>query len=1379
VSPVNPTRISRFEVLDRLGHGGMGVVYLASDPMLGRTVAIKVLSEFSAELRARFAREARSAAFLSHHNIVQIYDIGEDEGRPFIAMEYVDGETLGELIRRRPMFSLDRKLRLMLELCSGLDYAHRNGLIHRDIKPANVMITSAGVVKILDFGLARLATEITQAGLTRVGQILGTPHYMSPEQVEGRQQIDHRSDIFAVGLVLYELLTYRKAFPGDSPHSVMHRIVHNDPPPIVEFCPSIDPDLVEVVNKAIQKAPEDRYSTLAQVAGDLTRILGKLPEPADDSTVRMEQILPTKRTEGNVRTPTPNVRHIPNLESIERRRAAQIEQHIEQALKRYQAGDYQMAIEECESAVVLDPQNARVLDLLQRAHAAIEDQQVQRWLQDAEDHLAQGALSEAQVLIEESLELRPELAEAQRLHGALEERRRENERVRERARALGAALNRARAHLEARALEAALRSVNEALAYDPTHAEAKELKQRATDALEQRQREHEHEQRALEAVATARAHAAYERHEEALRLLRGFSPAHALVDAAMAEIVADHAALQQRRREEEDARRRRAAEEERSRREAEQLVRQLEAARRRDQEEERRRQETELPRREASAAAHKLAARDALQADHFSDAMTALELAHAATPNDPEIGDLRAQIEIALTRHDEALRLRNKVAQCMESATKFLEAGDLGTALRCVDAALAVQSGNQAATELRTKISALINARSEQEQRQRAGERAIIRARQMFVSGEYEAAIHFLEEFVPAALVAPVVQELRTELRNVVWRRQEEEARKAADLEAAQRAQEEERRRVTEAASRIAEEETARRAAEATAQRQARERALRESEERALRQAEDHAHREAKEVRREGQEQALRNVDEEFGPKTDRATPRPRVSRGAILALAAAVLAMVFGSWFLRRPAPPPPPIQEPKPTVMAAELVKRAEAEYTAGHVSQSIATALSALDRETGYSGATSLLQRIRSEATKAATAARDDAIAQRADGGEPFKKATGLLTAANGLTDLRQTDLAVQQYHKAEEAFRTAIAAIATDPNAFLDLARRAGAHSDAAIQYAQDGLKIDPTHRGLREFLHDLRTHAEKRASSARDDAARAGATEGGSTSFKEAVDRMREASRIDSPAQTREAVNIYAAAQKLYEQATGEANTSRLQLKREALEHVAEGRRQLEANDLKDAREELNQAEQKHGGTLEATILRRDIDLAEAHAAEMAKEAKRRDRENEIQAYLGRAKALTPADRVPFLGQAQERFPNEQRITEALAAARAEARKAPVPTREITPIVRKLLDAYYDAYRAMDFTALKVVFPNATDQDRKRLKALSDNYTSCTYQRGEPIIKSVADTDLYATVDVTETCIPKVRTSPIPPLTSRAQFYIVNHPGKGWIIETGP
>ena len=222
--------IGRYQLQEKLGQGGMGVVYRAFDSLIERVVAIKVISspiEPNPEMRERFFREARAAGQLSHKNIITIHDLGEHEGQPYLAMEYLDGEDLQRRLRRPEKMSLSRKLDLAIEICEGLEYAHSRGVVHRDVKPANIFITERGTVKVLDFGLARLVTS----QLTNTNMLMGTLNYMAPEQVRG-ERADHRSDIFSVGVVIYELLSGKKAFEGDSFASTLYKILQEVPEPL-------------------------------------------------------------------------------------------------------------------------------------------------------------------------------------------------------------------------------------------------------------------------------------------------------------------------------------------------------------------------------------------------------------------------------------------------------------------------------------------------------------------------------------------------------------------------------------------------------------------------------------------------------------------------------------------------------------------------------------------------------------------------------------------------------------------------------------------------------------------------------------------------------------------------------------------------------------------------------------------------------------------------------------------------------------------------------------------------------------------------------------------------------------------------------------------
>ncbi len=262
-----PETVGRYEILEKIGQGGMGAVYKAFDPVLRRTMAVKVISavlDTKPEIRERFFREAQSAGQLSHKNIIVIHDLGEDGGRPFLAMEYLTGAALSTRMTGGGRLSVRRAVDVMIQVCHALDYAHERGVVHRDITPANIFVTDLDEVKILDFGLAHLVAS----ELTRSETIMGTANYMSPEQVRG-ERVDRRTDIFAAGVVLYELLSGRKAFEGNSFANTLFKVLEVSPPSLHELDPKLPPKLVAVVERAIAKRREDRHQTAAELLEDL------------------------------------------------------------------------------------------------------------------------------------------------------------------------------------------------------------------------------------------------------------------------------------------------------------------------------------------------------------------------------------------------------------------------------------------------------------------------------------------------------------------------------------------------------------------------------------------------------------------------------------------------------------------------------------------------------------------------------------------------------------------------------------------------------------------------------------------------------------------------------------------------------------------------------------------------------------------------------------------------------------------------------------------------------------------------------------------------------------------------------------------------------
>jgi serine/threonine protein kinase len=266
------TKAGRYEIIGELGRGAMGVVYKALDPVIGRTVAVKTirLSEEGTgltrpELLARFQTEARAAGLLTHPNIVVVFDAGEEDGIYYITMELVEGKSLQALLDARQSFPLPRILRLMEQTCSALQFAHERNVVHRDIKPANLMLTGDDTVKVTDFGTAKILQFGT---VQQTAHVMGTPSYMSPEQVKGRA-VDGRSDIFSLGVMLYEMVTGEKPFPGQNITTVIYKIVNEDPVPPRQLDPSIHPGISAVVMKALAKEPEERYQSCREMLEDL------------------------------------------------------------------------------------------------------------------------------------------------------------------------------------------------------------------------------------------------------------------------------------------------------------------------------------------------------------------------------------------------------------------------------------------------------------------------------------------------------------------------------------------------------------------------------------------------------------------------------------------------------------------------------------------------------------------------------------------------------------------------------------------------------------------------------------------------------------------------------------------------------------------------------------------------------------------------------------------------------------------------------------------------------------------------------------------------------------------------------------------------------
>jgi class 3 adenylate cyclase/predicted Ser/Thr protein kinase len=292
-APVEELTEGRYRIMGELGRGAMGVVYKAYDRIIGRVVALKTIpvevqEAEKAQLVERLKVEARAAGMLDHPNIVTVYDVGEEAGLFYFTMQFLEGKTLAQAHADRELLPLGRVQELMQQLCAAVGFAHKSGVIHRDLKPSNLMVNKQGTLKILDFGIAKLA----DVGLTKAGMIMGTPSYLAPEQAGGRR-IDSRADIFSIGAILYELLSGERAFPGDTTTTVIYKILNDDPIPLRAIEPSLPPALDVVVRKALAKDPLQRFQTCEEMAEALRQV-------AQGGTLNLE--VPAPRTAGAAET---------------------------------------------------------------------------------------------------------------------------------------------------------------------------------------------------------------------------------------------------------------------------------------------------------------------------------------------------------------------------------------------------------------------------------------------------------------------------------------------------------------------------------------------------------------------------------------------------------------------------------------------------------------------------------------------------------------------------------------------------------------------------------------------------------------------------------------------------------------------------------------------------------------------------------------------------------------------------------------------------------------------------------------------------------------------------------------------------------------------
>ena len=490
-----PTKIGKYEIVDLIGRGGMGVVYKARDPQLDRLVAIKMIIGANPALMKRFDVEARSTAGLQHQNIVTIYDFGSQDGNPYLVMEYLEGSSLESIISSGRSLSLANKLGICIAVCNGLNYAHDRGIIHRDVKPANVMVLNDDSVKIVDFGIARIG----DTGISRT-EVVGSLNYMSPEQFQSIP-LDIRTDIFSTGVLLYRLLTGALPFQAAGEAAVMYRIIHDAPSPIASFVQGYPAELDSIVAKALAKNRENRYASCRDLAFDL-QLLREQQKHTDAAEWLQRAEAAIQKTEWTkaeeclkqlLKIEEHNSKAYQMLGEVQervrrQRRAEQSRQLRTQADEALQDHRYDDALGILSQAIEVDATNQELVRLRESAREAkARAARLHQALRRAEGAQQAGDLDEAKRAVGEALELDPEETSAKALRFVIFKQVEE----RDRQLKMRKLLDDAREQLAARDLTRAMETLSEAEKVDSASVELRSLLKAANSAREQQLRKAE------------------------------------------------------------------------------------------------------------------------------------------------------------------------------------------------------------------------------------------------------------------------------------------------------------------------------------------------------------------------------------------------------------------------------------------------------------------------------------------------------------------------------------------------------------------------------------------------------------------------------------------------------------------------------------------------------------------------------------------------------------------------------------------------------------------------------------------------------------------------------------------------------------------------
>ena len=783
-------KIGKYEIAGVQGRGGMGVVYRAEDPMIGRSVAIKTLNESLSgqpEMLKRFYREAQAPL---HPNIAIVFDVGDEDGKPFIVMEFVEGDGLDKIIGSDRPIPLIDKLTIISQVCAGLGYAHQNGVVHRDIKPANIMVKRNPIqAKIVDFGIASVQRAKMETGLTQTGKVIGTVHYISPERLRGNRG-DGRADIWATGVMLYLLLTGQLPFPGAPGEelSVMNKVIHEPHPPLSTWMENYPPALDAIIDRALAKDPEDRYPAAEELAADLNQVIDELKRGQVGALFADAERLAAEQEFGRARdilhqlvsiepshTSARNLLSIVNQNLSKLQRAEQMRQLLAEAEEAIAAARFSEAMSLLDQAAKREPGNTDITIRLESAKKKKRvHEEVATLIDQVESLRASGNWTAAVNVAEQALKLDGESTEIRALFMDISRQAK----LAEKQGQIREMLGKANKELSVGHFTDAMRILRQAGQIDPSHAEIERLLQVAASGQEQEQR-----RKLIEQV-----------HTEIQRCLTTQDPERAmgLVDSAIQRMPNEPTLLQLRARvaiESREIKNRKLIDSTVSKAQDLMLTSPVDALmvvqsalQELPGEERLRSFETTLRQRLKSAEKEQIKGRylreaqEAIEKGKFDKAVETLE---SYQLDFSDVAGVEKLLEFARSELDRQHR-QERVAALIAEASPLMESGQYTSVIRLLEPASA-ETGDSA-------LKAMIGeARAQQTAQKQKIEAMLTRAGRLREQGQLTGAIELLEG-LGAAPGGSQVSDLLNELRNEQKRKQATQTALATVNEAVGRA---------------------------------------------------------------------------------------------------------------------------------------------------------------------------------------------------------------------------------------------------------------------------------------------------------------------------------------------------------------------------------------------------------------------------------------------------------------------------------------------------------------------------------------------------------------------------------------------------------------